>query len=967
MVRMLTARGLTLTLLLCALFAVVAIRLWAHNTVSQARLTHARGAIKAERYAEAEQAARAILGDSPDSAEAALIAAEALIGLNRGEEALDVLDRIPNDGSKDFVLAQATAGQILLDLGRATEAEQRFRKVLEIEPQQPFALSRLVLLMALEARRWESLPYLEALIRTDRFSVEDLLFIGNVGALVESKELEFYREAVPDDPRPLLGAAMLALRRNQVDEADRLLRAVIAADPEMLEAHAGLGMMILEHDSPARWAEWIRKLPPSADDHPDIWVVKGLYAQRQQQPEAAVRCFWEALKRDPNQYTATYQISLALATLGEHHWSDRFSRRAAVLKQLAEALQGVFDDQKNIDAMRQCAELTESIGRLWEAWGWYRAILVEAPHAEWARVGRDRVEAELHPELELMLPEYNLARHVDYSSHPTPVIRESAMVASLPSSVSTIRFEDIAVGSGVQFTYFNGDDPLTEGRRMFEFTGGGVGAIDYDLDRWPDIYLTQGCQWPPDPNQKTYLDRMYRNLGGEQFSDVTMLAHLGDESFGQGLAVGDFNEDGFPDLYLGNVGENRLYRNNGDGTFDDLSASAGIGGDRWTTSCLIADLNGDALADLYEVNYLEGDSVYGHICSRDGRQRACSPTEFEAQHDRLFINLGDGRFSDHSRSAGILIPDGKGLGIVAADFEGTGQLALFVANDMTPNFYLINEAARGAWPVYTDRSLVNGLAYDRDGRAQACMGVAVDDPNHDGLLDLFVTNFYREHNTLYQQQSIGTFADVSRETGLKEPSFEMLGFGTQFLDGDLDGHPDLVVANGHVDDFSHENTPFKMRPQYFRNVDGRFTELPAATLGDYFGRDLLGRGLARSDINRDGREDFTVSHLLDPVALLVNHTADVGHFLSIELRGRASSRDAIGTVVAVHAAGQKWEKQLTAGDGYHASNQRHLVFGLGPLAKVDTISIRWPSGHRQEMRNINADQQLCIVEAQPLD
>lgn len=249
------------------------------------------------------------------------------------------------------------------------------------------------------------------------------------------------------------------------------------------------------------------------------------------------------------------------------------------------------------------------------------------------------------------------------------------------------------------------------------------------------------------------------------------------------------------------------------------------------------------------------------------------------------------------------------------------------------------------------------------GKAQASMGVAADDADGDGLIDLFVTNFYNEYNTLYRQLPGGVFADVSNTARLKEPSLAKLGFGTQFIDADLDGWPDLVVANGHVDDFRSHGIPYRMQPQFFANVGaGRFTELPAEQLGGYFQQELLGRGLARVDWNRDGREDFVVSNLNSPACLVTNQTPETGHFLAIQLRGVESNRDAIGAVVKITAKGVTRTKQLTAGDGYQASNQRQLLFGLADNVTVDVLSVRWPSGREQTFQNIPVDSEFMLVE-----
>jgi hypothetical protein len=334
----------------------------------------------------------------------------------------------------------------------------------------------------------------------------------------------------------------------------------------------------------------------------------------------------------------------------------------------------------------------------------------------------------------------------------------------------------------------------------------------------------------------------------------------------------------------------------------------------------------------------------------------------------VFVNRGEGTFEDVSDLAGIVAAGSKGLGVLAADLQGDGLLDLFVANDTTANHYFVNATKeRGGKLTFEENGLSNGLALDRDGKPQACMGIAVDDANLDGLLDLFVTNFYNESNTLYLQQPGNIFADETRDSGMRAPSFTMLGFGTQFIDGELDGFPDVVMANGHVDDWTYKNMPFKMRPQYFRHT-GRghqFEEVHDVSLGEYFQGEYLGRSLARVDWNRDGREDFAVMHLDAPVALLTNETENTGHYLKISLRGIASARDAIGTTVVAKYAGKTRIRQLTAGDGYQASNERVLIFGLGDAEHVDELSIRWPSGLEQVFTDLPVDQELMILEGQP--
>ena len=565
-------------------------------------------------------------------------------------------------------------------------------------------------------------------------------------------------------------------------------------------------------------------------------------------------------------------------------------------------------------------------------------------------------------------PEADPGHTIDLSHFP---LSDGDDAGSFPSSRAetsddqNVRFIDEAGVAHLDFRYFNDEDPDTPASRPFEFTGGGVAVLDYDGDGWPDVYLTQGCVWPPQPDQQDHLDRLFRNLGEGRFRDVTLEAGLIEDSYSQGVTVGDYNSDGHPDLYVANLDTNRLFRNNGDGTFTDVTLESGTGGDRWTTSCLMADLNGDAWPDIYAVNYLTGSDVFERICrTSQGRPRLCTPNDFEPAQDQMYLNLGDGRFEEWTEEGGILTPYGKGLGIVAVDLAESGRLDLFIANDTDRNGLFVNTTpAAGEMPLFRDDAIDSGLAFDQNGLPQACMGVAVGDADGDGLIDLFVTNYYQEANTLYLQQQGNLFRDATREAGLRESSLPMLGFGTQFLDGERDGFPDLICVNGHVEDLRERGVPYQMRPQFFRNLGaGRFAELSATSLGPYFQQERLGRGLARLDWNRDGLEDVVVSHLDASAALLTNRTTNVGHYFALQLRGTKSSRDGLGTTVALKAGDRRWVQQLTAGDGYQASNERQLIFGLGTLEQIDDLTIRWPSGLQQLFSKPQIDSTMIAVE-----
>jgi len=958
--------------LILLLLVVVATAWWAMNRIpvrtEAAWLQRIDLAMQQQQPEVAASQGEFALQQFPRSVELRWLISRVHYQANQLEEALaTLLPVVEEPGPKQSQILFAT-GELEIKLGHSDDAERHLRQLIAIEPQQKLAWQRLAYLLTVEGRGQEAVPWRMKSLQVGDFTLTDLLFLGNPEAIAQMSELDQFRNSNPGHPTVLFSEALVAIRENELVTARQLLEKAVSQDPDLAVAQAWLGTLLLELPDSQPFVNWYAAMPVELQTDAAVWVVRGLWSLDQDKPKAAARCFWEALKQNPNHQVACYQLAISLTRVGQQELAGRIKERARRLQELELLLSRLDSTGSDMEMLAEVGLLTEQLGRLWESYGWHSLVLARQSDAATSRAALDRLRPELKTGAEQVVAKLDPARMMNLAEYPLPDMDRGTSSASggqEKPAVAEIVFADIASEVGIEFQYFNSDDPSTEGRRMFEFTGGGVAILDYDGDLWPDVYLTQGCLWPAVTDRQQYRDRLFRNLGNGRFQDVTAESGLGDYRFSQGVQVGDYNNDGFPDIYLGNVGENRLYHNNGDGTFEDVTEAAGVSGARWTTSCLVADLNQDGLADLYEVNYLSGENVFDLICSQaGGKARSCSPTEFDAQQDRLWLNLGNGRFEDATKRMGIMAANGKGLGIVAADFDGSGKLSMFVANDMTANFYYTRGSQAASAERFTEEAVVRGLAYDRAGKAQACMGVAVQDYNQDGLADLFVTNFYKESNTLYVQQSGGLFRDGTRQASLRQPSFNLLGFGTQFLDAQLDGEPDLVVANGHIDDFTYQGIPFQMQPQFLVNVNGQYreTENPA---GPYFKRKLLGRGLACGDLNRDGKPDFVVSHLDAPVAVLENRTAQTGNFLAIELRGTRLQRDAIGTVVKVvtdTTPPRTWVRQLTAGDGYQASNQRHLLMGLGNAQAVQLLEVRWPSGKVDRYLEPPINQFLMLIE-----
>ncbi|MBT4864323.1 MAG: tetratricopeptide repeat protein [Planctomycetaceae bacterium] len=938
--------------------------------LAEAQTAFARG-----EYRESSRLATRLIERVPDSRIALLVAARSAARLDEHSRAIGYYDRIGDDGSESAIAAMMEAGELLLfKMNRATDSERQFLKVVAHRPDDATALNRLVYLYSMEGRTKECVEFLFRQIRLGEFTADHLLMLGQRTTFVEDPStIDAFLRSNPDDIVPTIGRARIALSQNHNLEAEKLLQQVLTQDAQQIEAQALMGLALLENGDGQKFLRWHRAIPSAAEAHPMVWLVRGHWARRQNDNKTAVRCYWESLRREPQQKPASYQLGQTLIAIGQTKTAEEFLEHATMLDELNALLDRLYTNRQDLEAMRQVALRMESMGRMWEAWGWSRLAFSVNPRARWASEGVARIAPQLRNDTPPTLKSSHPGLQLDWSEYPLPTWGLSAAAAKIDLTSQDVHqrpvtFVESAAAAQIDFAYFNGSAGRRGAKRIYEQMGGGVAVLDFDADGWPDLYFTQGCSWPPNSGQRQNLDRLYRNLGDGTFDDVTADCHVVEWGYGQGTTIGDFNSDGFPDLFVANIGSNRLYVNNGDGTFSDVTATAAIAGDDWTTSCVLADLNGDAIPDLYAVNYLYGEQIFSKICrDAEGRPGLCAPSEFSPAQDRLYTAVGDGTFVEKTVPIGNGLEEGNGLGVVAADFDRSGLLSLFVANDQTANFFRHNQTSpRGGDVSFVESALTNGLGFDRDGLAMACMGVAAGDANDDGMLDLFVTNYARESNSLYVQQQGLRFSDMTQQAGLRDGSFAMLGFGTQFLDADLDGLPDLVVANGHVDDSGNDGAAYPMPPQYFRNIGGgRFVESPQSQLGPYFQAAHVGRSLARLDWNRDGREEFAVSHLESPVALLTNTTANAGNFVAIRLVGVESSRDAIGTSVTVTMGNRQHTQQLTAGDGYQASNQRQLVFGLAENENIDRIELHWPSGLKQVLESLSAGAEYLIVEGHP--
>ncbi len=776
--------------------------------------------------------------------------------------------------------------------------------------------------------------------------------------------LEEAGRLAPEDDRVWLGQAVVATRTARFDRAEDWLRRCLERRPEDPAVWRVRLDLAIAADQAGEAIEALRHIPASTLRLEERLAARAWLAGQIGDAHAEEAALTRLVHCVPGELRSLARLIAIQGRKGPASGIAELRRKKTEIERVSDAYRRELADRVPTEHFAGLGLQAEALGRWFEARGWWMLALREAGNPAEARAALDRLDGIDRDQAE--------ADRIDLKSRPGSLA--DAMADILPTvtlerpAASSARlvpvFADRASAAGLSFTYENDPTPLA---RLPESMGGGVGLIDYDGDGWLDVYAVQGGKLPnqPDPPAVPQGDRLFRNRRDGTFEDVTaaagLLAFPG--GYGHGLTVGDYDNDGHPDLFVVRWRSYALYRNRGDGTFEDETARAGLAGSRdWPASAAFADFDGDGDLDLYVCHYADWDPQRSPLCPHPndpGRYTYCGPRTFAATPDHVFRNDG-GRFVNVSGPSGVRDADrdGRGLGVVAAHLDDDDRMDIFVANDMSANFLFRN---LGGFR-FEETGAESGVATSTSGGYLAGMGIACGDLDGDHRLDLAVTNFYGESTTFYRNLGSGQFADQTTAVGLAAPSRYLLGFGAAFFDADNDGRLDLATANGHVNDL-RPLLPFAMPAQLLMGQpSGRLIDV-SARAGEPWLVPRLGRGLARGDIDNDGRVDLLIVSEGTPLAFFRN-LGPAGHFLVLALEGAppASNRDAVGARVTVTAGGVTRFDERIGGSSYLSAHDHRLHFGLGDATRVEAVEVKWPSGRVDRYRNLAADTGYRLQE-----
>ncbi|RUL84200.1 FG-GAP-like repeat-containing protein [Tautonia sociabilis] len=924
----------------------------------EGRLAEAGEAVADGRFATARALLEELAEERPGSGEAPFMLGLCELAMGRRNRALEAFSRVPPDSPRAFEAA-VHRGRLLLEDGRLSAVEEA------ITPEMPArggpiageALRLLATVYEMEGRLVEARQLhrrafgrvgdpVSAIRRAS--GLNDRVVIGSARA-----QLGRSLEAHPEDDRVWLAMAYLETTTGRLDEADRWLSRCERARPDDPAVRKARLRWARASDDPDAARDAIRLLDDGELPPGEVLELASWFARHRGDPRRereALEAALEAGGADPPAILG--RLAALAAEAGENDDASHYRQRQVAFERDLRRYAELTFGPDPIEHSRELSRLALGLGRTWEALAWEFLDGKNAlpPDPDVGSPGGGPTLADLREELALAVP--------DGPGAPGRPDRGG-------SEPSRPTFREIAAEVGLSFSYDPGR--LSPGRTVAEMMGGGVALIDFDGDGWLDVFLPQGGTFPP-PEGSPNADRLFRNRGDGTFEDATRSAGLDrlPGGYGFGATAGDADGDGWPDLLISRWRGLQLFRNRGNGTFEDATRTSGLDAEiDWPTSAAFADLDADGDLDLYVCQYLEldPDAPPFHDEGEISSGSYANPLRYSPLPDRLYRKDG-GRFVDVSEASGIAAVDpiGRGLGVVAGDFDGDGLLDLFVANDLSANLLFRNRGGL-RFEEIGERA---GISAGAEGIYQGSMGIAPGDLDGDGLPDLAVTNYLAEGMAFYRNLGGGLFAEQGSEIGLRTPTRYVLGFGTLLLDANADGLPDLAATNGHVFD-GRPRLPFAMPSQLLLGTDsGRLIDV-TEHLGSGWTLPRVGRGLAVGDLDNDTLPDVLIVAQDAPLAYLHNESesGSIGRSLVLRLEATATAPSAEGARVTLWAGGRRQVAWTFGGGSYLSSSDPRLHFGIGAADLVDDLEIRWPSGLVDRFSDLPADSSWLLREGDP--
>ncbi len=939
-------------------------------------------AMAANDFTKADAALRQIVPRDTDVLE---LLADVAFRQGRKQDCLKWLEQLADVSSRPQG-ALCAAGSRAFEFARPLDAERLFRRAIQISPNSLEPYSRLARLY-LACQRGFELRQLIAQADAAEVPLSDdptLIWLWVVGDRVDwqgddsQKWLESVGVEQPEDS--FSAAALITLKlQSKARLSSELLREIDtkrqAKRSLFFDWPLALAQATIELESnqiePALLT--LSQITGDGEQQAETWLLRGRAAEAMGDFDAGLVAYDQASRLEPLSVTSHYRLGHLLAKVNRRDESEAELRTAVRLDELVRRCMQILQSTA-IAPDNLLSVASQSIEAGEERWTQLVCEFADRSlgnSIEWPATV-DAVRRKSVPRLTVNKPKaappkfmVNRTRIRNQQPSAPTDVRESNQIS--------IRFTETTQQLGLQFQFEYGH---SRERWLMETLGGGVAVIDFDLDAWPDLFFAEGGPLSSTGGMPPGRGQLRRNIRGTALQDVTDVAQANVVGYSHGCAVGDINSDGFPDLLVCRYGGLTLLTNQGDGTWADTTTTAvehddsvshpdssdgsivsrGMAENLWNTSAAFVDIDRDGNLDLYVDGYCHAPlSSNLKTCRERNQYSPCRPNAYPPEPDTLLMNSGTGHFWNRSDSYGIHGEGGYGLGVIAADFDGDGIAEIFVGNDTTNNF--LWHQSKGLEPRadlrFEEIGLVSGVAVDGSGRAEACMGIACGDVDGDQRLDLFVTNFFNETCTFYQNLGELQFEDRTQQIGLSNEGRRLMGWGCQFFDADNDGWLDLAIVNGHLHD-----TP--QLPQFYCNRNGRFSET-SSSVGPYFREPKLGRSLATWDYNRDGRIDLVVSHQTELASVLRNDS-DVGKSLTLKLVGTKSVRDATGAIVRARVGDRHLVRLVSSQGGYLSACSSEVIIGLGEAEAVDELEIDWPSGIKETHGRIQAGQSLVIRE-----